>query len=322
MDNYTIEQLNSYLEKYEYFVMDEKVFYIYQDFIEHIEESKLFLLKDPEADKNLRKIEEAAVFFTDNGIKRTDKIVAIGGGATTDFTGYLASVLLRGLDWVCVPTTVLALVDASVGGKTAVNLENGKNLVGTFHSPIERVICTEFLASLPDSEQVSGFCEVLKYAFLNKEIYQKVMDGFEDLELFNMCHDYKQKLVDEDMKDQGIRKILNLGHTIGHAIEKSVDISHGEAVCLGIDIKINLFAPHLREELEKLKKALRIDFPWPSSIPKESFESLIVKDKKRVGEDLDFILLNNIGDVEVSQIKASDLFDKIYSEEKYGNLFQ
>jgi 3-dehydroquinate synthase len=321
MDNYTIEELNDYLKVHDYFVIDEKVFYINQDFFEDIEEKNVFLLK-AEADKNLSKIEEAAVFFTNNGIKRSDKIVAIGGGATTDFAGYLASVLLRGMDWICVPTTVLGFVDASVGGKTAVNLENGKNLVGTFHSPIERVVCLEFLATLPDSEQVSGFCEVLKYALLDKKIYDKVMSGFDNLELFNMCHDYKEQLVAKDFEDKGIRKILNLGHTIGHAIEKSVEITHGEAICIGMDIKIRLFSPHLQETFETLKEKLRIDFPLPNEISKEKFEELIVKDKKREGDDLDYILLKDVGDVEIAQIKPSELFGKIYQDSLYGNIFK
>lgn len=322
MDNCTIEELNEHLKQYDYFIMDEKVFYINQDFFEDIEEKNLFLLKNAEEDKNLRKIEEAAVFFTNAGIKRSDKIIAIGGGATTDFTGYLASVLLRGLDWICIPTTVLGLVDASVGGKTAVNLENGKNLVGTFHSPIERIVCLEFLSTLPDSEQVSGFCEVLKYAFLDKNIYQKIMDGFDNLELFNMCYDYKSQLVEMDMRDHGVRRILNLGHTIGHAIEKSIEITHGEAVAIGMEIKLRLFKPELLDIYKTLKKKLRIEFPLPQSIPKERFEELIVKDKKRVDDDLDFILIQDIGDVEVSKIKPQELFDKIYKDAVYGNLFQ
>lgn len=322
MDNYTIEELNEHLKQYDYFVMDEKVFYINQDFFEDIEEKNLFLLQNAEEDKNLRKIEEAAVFFTNAGIKRSDKIIAIGGGATTDFTGYLASVLLRGLDWICVPTTVLGLVDASVGGKTAVNLENGKNLIGTFHSPVERIVCLEFLSTLPDSEQVSGFCEVLKYAFLDKTIYQKIMDGFDNLELFNMCHDYKSQLVEKDMKDHGIRRVLNLGHTIGHAIEKSVHVTHGEAVAMGMEIKLRLFKPELLDTFNVLKEKLRIDFPLPQSISKDRFEELIVKDKKRVDDDLDFILIKDIGDIEVSKIKPQELFEKIYKDAVYGNIFQ
>lgn len=322
MDNYGIEELCQYLEKYEYFVIDEKVFYIYQDDFEDIEEKNIFLLKDPEADKNLKKIEQAAVEFTNKGIKRTDKIVAIGGGATTDFAGYLASVLLRGLEWVCIPTTVLGLVDASVGGKTAVNLENGKNLIGTFHPPVERLVCLDFLATLPDSEQVSGFCEILKYAFLDQKIYDYVQTEFNNLELFNLCFEYKKELVAKDMQDKGVRKLLNLGHTLGHAIEKSVDVKHGEAVAMGIEMKLKLFAPHLLETLESLKQKLRIDFPWPSEIPRDSFEKLILKDKKRESEKLDLILVEDIAKVKIESMNASELFEKLYHKDMYGSYFK
>lgn len=322
MDNFTIEEVSQHLSKYDYFVIDEKVFYINQDFFEEIEEKNVFLLKDAEKDKNLKKIEEAAVFFTNNGIKRNDTIVAIGGGATTDFAGYLASILLRGIDWICVPTTVLGLVDASVGGKTAVNLENGKNLIGTFHQPKERLVCTEFLATLPDSEQVSGFCEILKYAFLDKDICKYIETGFDNLTLFNMCFEYKKKLVDEDLRDLGKRKILNLGHTIGHAIEKSTDVLHGEAVYMGMEIKLSLFTPELMEKFQELKQKLRIDFPWPTEISKEKFENFILKDKKRESHNLDLIISKEIGEVEIKSFSANELFDKLYSDLKYGNIFK
>lgn len=322
MDNFTIEEVSQHLSQYDYFVIDEKVFYINQDYFEDIEEKNVFLLKDAEKDKNLKKIEEAAVFFTNNGIKRNDLIVAIGGGATTDFAGYLASILLRGIDWICVPTTVLGLVDASVGGKTAVNLENGKNLIGTFHQPKERLVCTEFLATLPDSEQVSGFCEILKYAFLDKAIYEYIQGGFDNLTLFNMCFDYKKKLVDEDLRDLGKRKILNLGHTIGHAIEKSVDVLHGEAVCMGMEIKLKVFNPSLLDTFNELKEKLRIDFPWPTTISKDTFESYILKDKKRESHNLDLIMPKSIGEVSIESFEAQDLFEKIYHEDNYGSFFK
>tara|TARA_B100001971_G_scaffold215185_1_gene259333 strand:+ start:5399 stop:6367 length:969 start_codon:yes stop_codon:yes gene_type:complete len=322
MDNCTIEELCQHIKAYEYFVIDEKVFYIYQDQFEAIEDQSIFLLKNPEEDKNLSKIEEAAQFFTQNGIKRTDRLIAIGGGATSDFAGFLASIMLRGIEWTCIPTTVLSIVDASIGGKTAVNLNNGKNLIGSFYPPSERVVCSDFLATLPDSEQISGYCEILKYAFLDKGICDYILGGFEQDHLFKMCSTYKQKLVDEDLEDRGVRKLLNLGHTIGHAIEKATSLKHGEAVAMGIEIKLKLFSPHLLDKLEELKTKLRISFAWPEAISKSDFEKFILKDKKRESEDLDFIHTANIGDVELKSIKAEELFEKLYREENYGSLFK
>ena len=196
---------------------------------------------DGEDAKSFKQLEVCLDFFLERKITRHTVLLAIGGGAVTDLGGLAASLLLRGIQWIAVPTTLLGMVDAAIGGKTAVNSRWGKNLVGTFHPPQSVWIDYGFLDTLPPLELLSGKGEILKYAFLSSDLRKLIGPEMNLGQLIQACAEFKSQLVNMDLYEQGERKSLNFGHTIGHAIEKFYGIPHGIAVIWGIFLKLHLF---------------------------------------------------------------------------------
>ena len=226
-------------------IADHQVWSLYnKDFpFETIASKKVLFWKAPDGEKvkNMNDFQSAVEFFLDKGIHRNAHLVAIGGGATSDFAGFVAATILRGIEWSVIPTTLLSMVDASIGGKVAVNSKSGKNLIGAFHLPTNVWISPSFLDTLNANETLSGLGEVLKYCFLDYKIYDLVIRKVSIDEVINACAKLKEKLTEEDLKEVGIRKILNLGHSFGHAIEFIYSIPHGEAVMWGISLIFKLF---------------------------------------------------------------------------------
>ncbi len=192
-----------------------------------------------EASKNLQTYADIVNFLAQNEVTRADLLIALGGGVTGDLTGFVAATYLRGISFIQVPTTLLAMVDSSVGGKTAVDLPSGKNLVGAFYQP-DLVVCdTDTLSTLPKDVFLDGCAEVIKYGILYDEaLFDKLAiqgPSFEPEDVICRCVELKRDVVQADEYDSGVRQQLNLGHTIGHAIEKESDfaVSHGHAVAIG-----------------------------------------------------------------------------------------
>jgi 3-dehydroquinate synthase len=270
-----------------------------------------------EKDKSLKKYKECVSFFLDQKIHRKAKVLAVGGGATSDFAGFVASSILRGVGWSIIPTTLLSMVDASIGGKTGLNVKEGKNLIGAFHEADYVFIDSSFLETLPEEEFVSGKGEILKYALLNKDIYNQVLSKTSFNELIYSCARYKQQIVKEDFKEQGKRILLNLGHTFGHAFELCFDISHGRAVAEGIIFKDRtLNSSKLKESLDLLLEALGIKAPFLSiNSINENWNRIIdyiAHDKKKSNKNnINILLPTEIGHVKVQEI----------SIEKIKNLF-
>ena len=193
---------------------------------------------------------------------RSDYLIALGGGVVGDITGFVASSYLRGIDYIQIPTTLLAQVDSSVGGKTAINLKHGKNLVGAFYNPKLVLISTHFLQSLSNDEYKSGLGEVLKYAFIGNKTLKNIIENNTNKiiarnesilkAIIEESVKTKSKIVTKDERESGIRAILNFGHTFGHAIEAYNDyknITHGAAITLGMVIasKVSFFEGHLKD---------------------------------------------------------------------------
>lgn len=240
---------------------------------------------------------------------RNSLVVGIGGGVTTDFAGYVASAYMRGIDVVYVPTTLLGMVDASIGGKVAVNIKAGKNIVGHFHQPDYIIIDINFLQTLPQSEWRCGMAEVVKHALVGDNPTLKILQNNEiryghiDNSLYNCINSsvrFKSSVVEQDEYEKNIRAILNYGHTVGHAIESLFEyrLSHGEAVAAGM----------LVESYISMKEGMpKADFDSISDIlsaysllPKISFDpGLIINhmmyDKKNIKGKIRFVLLESIG---------------------------
>lgn len=231
------EKLVSFIgEKNYLIVISAKVEKLYKEQLNFPDNHK-FVLKDGEKEKNFknyRKIIEKALKL---GLKRSDVIVAIGGGVVGDITGFVASTYMRGINFVQVPTTLLACVDSSVGGKTAIDTAFGKNLVGTFYQPKVVYINPRFLKTLDERQFKTGLGEVVKYSFIEKsclleeevnltnflsEKFKEILDRDEKTlsKLIEICIKLKKSVVEKDEKESNLRKILNFGHTYGHAIEK------------------------------------------------------------------------------------------------------
>jgi len=249
-------------------------------------EQRTFLIGDGEGAKSLATIEELCSGFSQWGLSRADIVVAVGGGVVTDTAGFAAAVYHRGVAVVNVPTTLLAQVDAAVGGKTGVNLPEGKNLVGAFWQPAAVVCDTETLTTLPEAERRSGFGEMAKYAFLGVEGLQELC--LEDA--VAACVRCKAEVIAADEREAGRRALLNYGHTLAHALETAggYDLRHGEAVAIGL-----VFAARLARRLGRiddgrvaLHERVVAGYGLPASIPGglDPFllADLMARDKKAI----------------------------------------
>jgi 3-dehydroquinate synthase len=264
--------------------------------------SEVFWLQNPEQQKNLDVFAEAMDFFLKQGVQRGHTMLAIGGGATTDFAGFIASTLHRGVKWTAVPTTLMGMVDAAVGGKTALNSRQGKNMMGSFHMPEEVWICADFLRTLPSQDILSGKGEIAKYALLDQEIYDLVMSkksSLEDLAL--KCAHFKQSIVDRDPTEKGERVHLNLGHTIGHALEFVLKIPHGLAVVMGTKYLFQaLQLPEATAAYAEIIKQLdfdqeKIDLANYPRFDRTAFWATMGHDKKRANGELNLVLIDGVG---------------------------
>tara|TARA_B100001173_G_scaffold171162_1_gene147965 strand:+ start:75 stop:1148 length:1074 start_codon:yes stop_codon:yes gene_type:complete len=267
----------------------------------------------------------------EKGYSRECVLFALGGGITCDITGFAAATYQRGVDFVLMPSTLLAQVDASVGGKTAINHPKGKNMIGAFHQPSKVLSDTNLLKSLKKNHLKDGLAEIIKHSLIKdarffdwlQENIDRLLEGEEKelLEAIAKSVLIKAEIVSKDETEKGVRKWLNLGHTFGHAIEvygNYKDFSHGEAVALGIIMATNLSQRILNlQEKESQKIKSLINSVLTSESLQKVFErnnlfELMSSDKKKKGDKLNFILLNSIGSAEtVSDIKDSDILESI-----------
>ena len=247
------------------------------------------------------------------GADRSSGLIALGGGVTGDLAGFTASIFMRGIPYIQVPTTLVGQVDSSIGGKTGVDLREGKNLAGTFYQPKAVIIDMAFLQSLPDGEFRSGLAEVAKYGiiddpglfeyleFESERILAREMECL--AEVVSRSCSIKKGIVEIDEKELGIRKILNYGHTLGHAVEaeSAFAVSHGDAVAMGMiaAAKISEKSGYLpekdRQRIEELLRSLGLQDRIPDAVTAEGILSRIRYDKKKKGREVSFVLLKRIG---------------------------
>jgi 3-dehydroquinate synthase len=306
-------------------VSNEKVFGLYgQEATRSLRRagfsSKHWLMNDGERHKTLRSLGQALEFLSEAGLERSDAVVALGGGVVGDLAGLASALYLRGLPFLQVPTTLLAQIDASVGGKTAVNLDAGKNLAGTFQQPSAVLIDTRTLASLPRRELTAGWCEAVKqgaagsrplfdktYGFLRQKREETSSAQLEEL-IAAQCA-FKARVVMGDEReelartDHLSRRILNFGHTTAHALEAVTHyrrFRHGEAVGYGmlvageVSVGLGLLDP---SELELLRAAVRLcgQLPRADDLDREAIRKTIAHDKKSTGGHVKWVLLERLG---------------------------
>ena len=264
-----------------------------------------FIFSHGEESKNTHTLVELLEFLAASGLTRSDCLIALGGGVVGDLCGFAAAVYMRGIKFVQIPTTLLAAVDSSVGGKTAVDLRAGKNLMGAFHQPT-RVICDYLtLDTLTPEIFADGCAEVIKYGVINdKDFFEIFKKGIKENieEVIARCVANKRDIVEKDEFDSGKRQLLNLGHTIGHAIELLSDftITHGSAVSIGMVIvtraAVNTgLCP--KEDLELLLDTLnRASLPVECNFSAEELASAALLDKKRSGGSITLVVPYALGD--------------------------
>ncbi len=267
----------------------------------HAPVAAVVLLPDGERGKTLAELERAAVRLLRAGCTRRTLVIAVGGGAVSDAAGFLAATFMRGVPWAAVPTTLLAMVDAAIGGKTAVNLPVAKNAVGAFHPPIAVLADPAALATLPAREVRSGLGEVLKYAALRPALlgrFVRLGGALPDAGLVADCARAKVEIVRADPTEQGARKLLNLGHTFGHGVEAAGGFSrfaHGEAVAVGLAFAFRLAArmdrigPLAVAEVEDALAAAGLPARVPAKVARRA-AALMGYDKKRTAAGLRWVL--------------------------------
>ena len=275
-----------------------------------------FVVKSGEDSKNAYTYARILEFLAENGLTRTDIIAALGGGVVGDLAGFAAATYMRGIPYIQIPTTMLAAVDSSVGGKTAVNLESGKNLAGAFYQP-KAVICDmTVLEMLPPRIFTEGCTEAIKCAMIaDKELFN-LLHGFPELDLEELvarCVKIKGSIVSEDEFDNGVRKLLNFGHTVGHAIERlsNYDISHGKAVAIGMAVE-TMAAVRLGicniESYDSLVGVLhKYGLPYTTRYSAEEISNAALLDKKRDGRKITLVFPEGIGKCVLREAEANDL---------------
>ncbi len=309
-------------------------------FLENSNLSKIhiYILKPGEQSKSIKVYEEIMEFCIKNKLSRKSLIIAFGGGVVGDLGGYVASTYMRGIDVVQVPTSLLAQVDSSIGGKTGINLGNYKNIIGTFYQPKLTYINTKSLETLPQEEFISGMAEVIKYGVIYDyefidyliENSEKILNKEEEAiyEIVKKCAAIKAEVVDKDEKEGGLRKILNFGHTFGHGVEKLCKISHGDAVSIGMNMafKLALSEQLIDEEYYKKylelshKYSLPLQIPKPKKVYMDSLEKLVLeimkKDKKNSFDKITLILPTEPGKVKEFNNIEDEKILKIIKETK------
>ena len=294
--------------------------------------AQIFLIKAGEKHKNLKTLNDIYDAAFEFGLDRNSLIIALGGGIVGDITGLAAATWLRGIEYIQIPTTLLSMVDSSVGGKTAVNHPKGKNLIGAFNQPKAVFIDPETLRTLPKREFNAGMAEVIKYGvikdkglfeFLEEEENKVSLINLENqslIKIINSSINTKSQIVSEDEQEHGIRAILNYGHSFGHVIENLCgygEYLHGEAISIGMKIagKIAIEKGLWSKEQASRQSNLLENYGLPIQIPKinkKDVLSILMGDKKVRDGKMRFILPKQIGDVDIYDDIEDSLFLKYF----------
>ncbi len=302
-------------------VVDENVA---KHHLEKLNIAKSVILPAGEEHKNLQTISRLWKAFLENGLDRRSTVIALGGGVVGDMAGFAASTYMRGINWIGIPTTLLSMVDASLGGKTGFDLPEGKNLIGSFHPPKLVIADPSLLLTLPERELRSGMAEVVKHGIISDpELFNLCLRGLDWVknnleEVVKRAMAVKIKVIEEDPYEKGFRAALNLGHTVGHAVElvSKFNLRHGEAIAIGMvaeakySARVGLAGVGLVEAVTESLKALGLPIQIPEEMPREEIIRAMRVDKKKNAKAIRFALPVEIGKVEL--VEVTDLEEVLY----------
>ncbi len=273
-----------------------------------------FVFPAGEQSKNTDTLIELWEFLAKNHVTRSDTLIALGGGVTGDLTGFAAATFLRGIRYIGIPTTLLSMVDSSVGGKTAVDLKGGKNLAGAFCQPSLVIIDPDTLDTLPPSVFSDGMAEVIKYGMINLPDFLTMLSGECDIsDIIEICVKDKRDIVNKDERDLGLRQLLNFGHTPAHGIELLSDfkISHGSAVAIGMVImtKASIKAGLCEKEALDILLSLlnKYSLPTSSFYSSEEIAEIALNDKKRAGGTITLVIPERAGKCYLKKAPVAEL---------------
>lgn len=311
-------------------LMDKNVAYYWGEEMHRIfgEEVAFFVIPAGEEYKELHTVEKILTSMLENGFDRKSLLINVGGGMVCDIGGFAASVYMRGISFVNVPTTLLAQTDAAIGGKTGVDFGGLKNMVGTFSNPLAVICDTLMLSTLPERDFRSGFAEVIKHALIyDKKLFTKLasahfgaMDEDELANILSASCEIKCEIVSKDSNEKGLRKILNFGHTVGHAIEMisqdtAEPLLHGEAISIGMiaEARLSLLAGLITKEdfaqIEKILNKANLPVGVPKSYKKRIYEKML-GDKKNESRKIKWVLLKGVGKAVIDEEHPEKLINK------------
>jgi len=288
---------------------------------------KLITVPAGEAYKNLETIQTLWHAFLEHGLDRKSTVIALGGGVIGDMAGFAAATYMRGISWVCVPTTLLSMVDASLGGKTGFDLPEGKNLIGSFFPPKLVLADPALLTTLPDAEFISGMAEVVKHGIIaDPELFDLCAKGLDcikdDLDqVVKRALAVKIQIIEDDPYERGFRAALNLGHTVGHAVElvSRFELRHGEAIAIGMVAearfaeRIDVAKRGLSDQIASVLAGLGLPVQIPAALPREAILRAMRVDKKKNAASIRFALPVAVGRVEL--VDVTDLESVLFEEE-------
>ncbi len=314
------KNLSEYLPKNRQIILitDQNLYAHYSEFISNYEH---IIIGTGEEAKNWETVTKITHQLLEKNADRSTFLVGFGGGVVTDITGFVASIFMRGVEFGFVATSLLAQVDASLGGKNGINFQQYKNMLGVFNAP-NFVICdAELLHTLPEREIRSGFGEIIKHALIKDErLFEYLQENCQKLlkldkkaiekVVWEAIH-IKAKVVEQDWKEKGERKLLNFGHTVGHAIENNSTLTHGESVAAGMFWAANwsVTKGYLDgEQLPKIENLLKaFELPISHSVAAKTLAKFIEKDKKKQGTAIDFVFLRAIGEAFTAKVAVAEL---------------
>ena len=336
------EALNNYLREKKYstifIIVDSNTNeHCLPQFLSNLETELTIEIIEFEAGESFKHIETCVSIWnvlTELGADRKSIVLNLGGGVVSDLGGFVASTFKRGIDFIHIPTTLLSMVDASVGGKNGVDLGNLKNQIGVINVPIMVLIDTSYLDTLPQNEMRSGLAEMLKHGLIyDKEYWNQFLDlsklDFTDLdELIHASIEIKNKIVMQDPTENGIRKALNFGHTLGHAIESyflendaKTTLLHGEAIAVGmilesyISLKKNMISTEEYVEIKNTIKSIFDDIVFEENDMNPILE-LLIHDKKNEYGTIQFALIDGIGQIKINQEVENELINEAFEDYK------
>lgn len=313
-----VSNLDSFKERNLILLVDENVLKLYSDLFRPY---NCIPIPSGERHKTLSFVESVHRDLVKNEADRSSMIVGVGGGLVTDIAGFIAATYMRGVDFGFISTTLLGQVDASIGGKNGVNLDGYKNMIGTIRQPLFVWCDLSLLDTLDSKELVSGLSEVVKYgAIRDRDLFTYIEENSDRIlsldsasmeHLVNVSAKIKIEIVESDVLEKGDRKLLNFGHTLGHAIEKQTGILHGQAVSIGMvmaaNISVRLGFLSEKEALRLEKILLDLGLPVRTDVPTGDIFETLLKDKKRSGEKIHLILLRKLGEAFIHEIELNSL---------------